>query len=147
INRGFVESLQGYHLTLLRLGNKGEPDLGPFQEVVSVQFDRSGALDVRPVLENEFALAYFPDVGLTAQSVLLANLRLAPVQIASMGHSVSSWGAEIDYWVSGAAVERPEDPGRNYSERLVLLPGSGAVHERPVYTPLGRRRSGPGFMV
>src|SRR5262249_46464317 len=76
--------------------------------------------------------------GLTPHSIVLANLRLAPVQVASLGHSVSTWGADIDYFVSGDDVEPPDHPERNYPERLVLPPGCGAVHERPDYTPTRR---------
>jgi predicted O-linked N-acetylglucosamine transferase (SPINDLY family) len=53
---------------------------------------------------------------------------------------VSTWGADIDYVFSGLDVEVAENPERNYSERLVLLPGSGAIHNRPNYTLTGRRK-------
>jgi predicted O-linked N-acetylglucosamine transferase (SPINDLY family) len=82
-------------------------------------------------------------------SVWLANLRVAPIQVCSLGHSVSTFGSEIDYALSGADVEAPDDPGRNYSERLVLLPGWGAVHSRPAYTPAGsgHRAQGDVFLL
>src|SRR2546429_306824 len=78
-------------------------------------------------------VVYYPDIGMTPQSILLANLRLAPIQIMSLGHPVSTWGSEIDYFISGADVEPPNYPERNYSERLVLLPGCGGVYNRPLY--------------
>ena len=144
----YVDALEGYHLTLVQLGRRNDADVGRFQEVRRVDFDKNGVPDLTPLLDNDFAVAYFPDVGLTPQSVLLANLRIAPVQIASLGHSVSTWGADIDYFVSGADVE-PLNPERNYSERLVLLPGCGAVHERPDYSPSGRNRktNAPEFII
>ena len=139
ICEAYLESLAGYHLTLVQLGSRSNADISRFDAVERVDFDKDGVLDLGPVLDNDFAAAWFPDVGLNSQSVLLANLRIAPVQIASLGHSVSTWGSQIDYFVSGAEVEPPGDPGRNYSERLVLLPGSGAVHRRPDYVPSGRK--------
>jgi hypothetical protein len=99
-------------------------------------------VDIRGILDNDFSVAYYPEVGLSTESILLTNLRIAPVQIASLGHSVSTWGAEIDYFVSGDKVEPAENPERNYSERLVLLPGFGAVHERPEYIRSGGRPIG-----
>jgi hypothetical protein len=53
------------------------------------------------------------------------------------GHSSSTWGAAIDYWIGGGEVEHigPEQtalaPHPAYSEPLVLLPGLGIVHEKP----------------
>lgn len=143
----FVDSLAGYHRTLVALGKRRDFDARGFDEVVRVEHAPDGTLDLGPLLDNTFSAVYFPDVGLTPLSILLANLRLAPVQIASLGHSVSTFGAEVDYFVSGALVEPPDDPARNYSERLVLLPGAGAVQNAPDYAPTGRRKSVPEFVL
>jgi hypothetical protein len=143
----FVESLKGYHLTLFHTPSPGrEVDTSLFQEVKELPFS-NGSLDLRPVLDNDFSVAYFPDVGMTSFSIVLANLRIAPIMVASLGHSVSSWGSEIDYFVSGSDVEVPDRPEGNYSERLVLLPGCGAVHNRPLYEPVGGRNSAAEFVL
>ena len=42
---------------------------------------------------------------MSLHSIALANMRIAPIQITSPGHSVSTWGADIDYFISGADVE------------------------------------------
>jgi hypothetical protein len=70
---------------------------------------------------------------MTSESIVLANLRLAPIQVCMLGHSVSTFGADIDYYISGAAVEVPDQPELNYSERLILLPDMGCVHNVPLY--------------
>lgn len=147
ITKAFVEALEGYHLTLVTFGTRRDLDPSLFQKVMLLPVDGEGVVDVRPLLDNDFMVAYYPDVGLTPQSMLLTNLRLAPVQIASLGHSVSTWGAKIDYFISGALVEPATNPERNYSERLVLLPGCGAVHESPNYTPSGRRKQCDEFVL
>ena len=96
-----------------------------------------------PLADNEFALVYFPDIGMTKFSICLANLRVAPIQVAGVGHSVSTFGADIDYYMSGADVETPDRPERFFSERLVLLPGCGSVNELPTYARWqGEIRSG-----
>ena len=57
-----------------------------------------------------------------------------------MGHSVSTWGADIDYYISGQDVEVADKPQRNYSERLLLLPGMGVIHNRPLYERTNRQK-------
>ena len=143
ITRAYVEALRGpYHLTFFPLSHRLDIDTQLFDDVRPLSFDAEGQPDLSPLLDNDFAVAYYPDVGLTPQSIVLSNLRIAPVQVASMGHSVSTWGAEIDYFVSGSAVEPVHAPECNYSERLVMLPGCGAVHEPPAYSLKGRKGTG-----
>jgi hypothetical protein len=96
---------------------------------------------------NDFEVAYYPDVGLTAESVILSNMRLAPIQIAALGQSVSTWGSQIDYFFSGADVEVADHPERNYSERLVLLPGCGILFNRPTYSPRFPGSSRDAFII
>jgi hypothetical protein len=140
INDAYLKSLEGYHLTFFQLGKKPGADLSLFHDVKQIAAGPDGTIDLGSLVDNDFMIAYYPDVGLTPLSIVLANLRLAPIQIASLGHSVSTWGADIDYVFSGLDVEVAENPERNYSERLVLLPGSGAIHNRPNYTLTGRRK-------
>jgi len=148
ITAQYVRALgEKYHLTFFQLGDFGlKIDESLFDEVRHIT-NPGGSIDVGPVLENDFQVVYFPDVGMSPQSILLANMRLAPIQIASLGHSVSTWGADIDYFLSGADVEIRENPERNYSERLVLLPDCGAIHNLPLYKPAGRKKSAPEFVV
>ena len=136
----------GYHLTFFPLGAR-EPDTGLFDDTRPLRADKQGAIDLRPIMGNDFQVVYYPDVGLTTQSVSLSNLRLAPIQVAGLGHSVSTFGSQVDYFVSGAGVEPPDHPERNYSERLVLLPGWGAVHNRPAYAPTGRAKVVPEVVI
>ena len=148
IGSQYVAALrEKYHLTYFQLGGFGLTiDESLFDEVRHIT-DGPGGIDLSSLRDNDFQVAYFPDVGMTHFSILLANMRLAPIQIASPGHSVSTWGANIDYFISGSDVEVPENPERNYSERLVLLPGFGAIHNRPLYEPAGRTKSASDFVV
>ena len=131
----YLVALEDYHLTLIWLGPPNpEMETGLFQDVKHVRLV-DGRLDLAAVSENDFQVAYFTDIGMTPESVILANVRLAPIQVAALGHSVSTWGAQIDYFVSGADVEIAHHPEHNYSERLVLLPGCGVIHNRPDYVP------------
>jgi hypothetical protein len=138
----FVNELhRAYHLTLVHV-------LTPREDLETSMFDdvhrlevRGGEVLVDGSLPKDFQVIYFPDVGMTQPSILLANCRLAPLQICSPGHSVSTWGAHIDYFISGADVETAASPEDNYSERLVLLPGMGAIHNRPRYEITGAKKA------
>jgi hypothetical protein len=131
----YLKSMRGWHLTLFKLGHSQVPmDESLFAEVRQIAL-ANGKLNIGPLAENDFQVAYYPDIGMTMESLLLSNLRVAPIQIASLGHSVSTWGGEIDYFFSGADVERPDRPEDNYSERLVLLPGCGIIHNVPLHNP------------
>lgn len=85
------------------------------------------------ILEHDFDMIYFPDIGLNLESIFLANARFAPIQLSSYGHPASTWGAEIDYWIGGQLAENLEKCSGQYSERLVLLPGLGAIPSFPAY--------------
>jgi hypothetical protein len=137
----YLRHLDGYHLTFFELGHHEEVDLSLFDEVHQLDFDSQGVMDVAS-LSGDYCAAYFPDIGMSTQSIWLANMRIAPVQLCSLGHSVSTWGADIDYFLSGADVERPDHPEENYSERLVLLPGCGIIHNHPLHVPRGVAKNG-----
>ena len=114
-----------YDLTLIEL-MKEEPkaDRSLFDDVRLVRI-ADGRLQCASVLENDFDLMFYPDLGMAMEERHLANLRLAPIQVMGLGHSVSTFGAEIDYFISGRDVEVAKNPEANYSERLVLIPGTG----------------------
>lgn len=145
---GFVESLKDdYDLTLIHLGEPYKDiDTSLFKEVKNIKFMQD-LLNLEPVINNEFSLAYFPDVGLTLESIHLANIRIAPVQIAGYGHPVSTFGSEIDYFIGGQDVECPEFAKENYSERLVLLPGNASPPTYPTYEPKGIQNNSDKFLI
>ena len=66
----------------------------------------------------------YPEVGMDPTAAALASLRLAPVQIASWGHPVTTGLPTIDCFLSGMLLEGP-DAEAHYRERLVRLPGTG----------------------
>ncbi len=60
------------------------------------------------------------DIGMSAESVILAHTRLAPVQINTWGHSVTSGISTIDHYFSSSLYELP-DAQKHYSEKLVPM--------------------------
>ncbi|MDX2256645.1 MAG: hypothetical protein NW214_14120 [Pseudanabaenaceae cyanobacterium bins.39] len=122
-----------YELTLIHLGDRQiEVDAQYFHEVKYLkQLDQQWDLSV--IQNNDFMAIYYPDIGMSAESIILSNIRIAPIQICGLGHPVSTCGSEIDYFISGAEAEVSRNPEANYSERLVLLSGIGAVNSYPNY--------------
>jgi len=57
------------------------------------------------------------------------DVRRLTLQLSSYGHSASSHGALIDFFLGGAETEAPE-PQSRYSERVVLLPGMGIIFNK-----------------
>lgn len=83
-------------------------------------------------------IAFFTDIGMDPLTYFLAFWRLAPIQITSWGHSVTSGIDTVDYYVSHDAVELPQAQS-HYTEKLIRLPGYCMPrYLRPV---LGARKS------
>jgi protein O-GlcNAc transferase len=71
----------------------------------------------------------FPEVGMDADTLALASLRLAPRQFASWGHPETTGMPTIDYYLSADGFE-PPDADSHYTEQLIRLPNLG-VHYQP----------------
>jgi hypothetical protein len=135
-----------FHLTFFQLGRYNQQEVSLFDEVNVVDIV-DGLPDLSKLRDNDFQIAYWPDIGMSPHSIFLANLRIAPIQICSPGHSVSTFGADIDYFITGADVEEPVNPQQHYSERLVLLPGMGVIHNRPLYEIQGLKKTTNDFII
>lgn len=118
---------------MIHLGDRNlDIDTQYFREVKYLQF-QNGKFDISCLQNNDFAAIYYPDIGMLPESILLSNIRIAPIQICGLGHPVSTFGSAIDYFISGNDAEINRNPEANYAERLVLLNGLGAINNRPNY--------------
>lgn len=93
-----------------------------FETVSDCFFSQDGGLVIPPELENnDFDMAYFPDIGMSDESIWLSNARIAPIQAVGYGHPDST-GANncMDYFICGT-VEKDADDA--YSETRVCIPG------------------------
>lgn len=86
----------------------------------------------------------FADVGMDCVTQSLSYCRMAPVQIATWGHPVTTGSPEIDYFLSSDLAESP-DADTHYTERLARLPSMGVYYERPVLTSDALDRQSMGF--
>ncbi|WP_420405498.1 hypothetical protein [Nisaea sp.] len=82
----------------------------------------------------------FPEIGLDPLGLYLANHRFAPIQVNSWGHPTTSGLPHIDYYL-GADFMDPPGAERQYTERLIRLPGPGAEIGRNTLPPRPPRRS------
>lgn len=75
---------------------------------------------------------YMPSVGMFVLTVFMSNLRIAPLQIAALGHPATTHSDRIDY----ISVEEDYvgDPGC-FSERLMKLPKDGQPYRPSVALP------------
>jgi protein O-GlcNAc transferase len=77
---------------------------------------------------------FYPEVGMDPVVCLLASLRLAPLQVASWGHPVTTGLPTIDCFLSGELLESRAAQD-HYAEKLVRLPGTGVCTESPTLEP------------
>lgn len=130
-----------YHVSLFYLGVEHQEQLDHdlFDEVYTTGAESYAAHFTYEMLENilakNFGILILADVGLSRPSLILANLRLAPIQITTYGHPVTSGKTQIDYFIGGTEVEPAEHPQKHFEEKLVLMPGLGVEPVRNTYTP------------
>ncbi|MDR3210417.1 MAG: hypothetical protein LBU79_00680 [Planctomycetota bacterium] len=130
-----AELAKHYDLTLVNLTERQPhpPDTSLFKRTIDI-VSQGTMINVSGIVDNDFQAAYYPDVGMSPQSLYLSNLRIAPIQAMSTGHPVSSTSQVMDYFISGSTVETASNPEDNYDERLVLLPGLSVHPAKPVYS-------------
>lgn len=130
---------ESYELVFFKLSVDADCDVSLFHKVYT--FDRfQEMVRHKSLLSGDFGIFYFPDVGMSVESIILANCRVAPIQVCSPGHSVSTFGSKVDYFISGYDVESSVAAENNYSEKLVLIPGMGVIHNTPDYNLIGNRK-------
>jgi len=115
-----------FQISLLHLGPQ-EGSIFDRELFDEVYFVKNGGVDIErlhDVMQNNFGIIYFPDIGMNTASLVVSSMRLAPIQITSYGHPLTSCSAKVDYFIGGEDVEK-DGASEYYRERLVLLPGLG----------------------
>ncbi len=73
---------------------------------------------------DEPDVIFYPEIGMDLITLRLASRRLAPLQVASWGHPITTGLPTIDLYLSGELLESPE-ADTHYREQLIRLPGTG----------------------
>ena len=118
-----VEQLLGkYKLTLIHLGKDVPGSLvrEGFDSIHQAYFKDHQLVLPAKLMDNDFQLAYYPDIGMMDEGIWISNSRVAPIQACGYGHPDTTGCSEIDYFVGGD-VEK--DCADWYTEKLVLIPG------------------------
>jgi protein O-GlcNAc transferase len=86
----------------------------------------------------------YPEIGMDGMAARLAGLRLAPLQLATWGHPITTGLPTVDAFISAAAFE-PAGAQEHYTEQFVALPGLGVHYEPLLVKPQRIDRSALGL--
>lgn len=132
ITRGWLQCLdrRRFAIEVFHLG--GKADAATHVARNSVDHFAQGPRTIREwarlIVDRCPDVLIYPEVGMDQTTLQLAGMRLAPAQVLSWGHPVTSGLPTLDYYLSADAFE-PADSGHHYTERLVRLPHFGAYYE------------------
>ena len=82
------------------------------------------------IAETRLDVLLYPDIGMEQITYFLAFARLAPVQLVTWGHPVTTGLSSLDGYLSPAAFE-PEDGENHYTEGLRRLENILMHYEPP----------------
>jgi protein O-GlcNAc transferase len=95
---------------------------------------RAGEKDLtgwaRRIAEDQLDVLLYPEIGMDRPTVLLASMRLAPLQMTTWGHPVTSGLRTIDWYLSSDLME-PSDGDAHYAEQLIRLANLSVFYEAP----------------
>lgn len=133
---------QSFEIYCYYTGNDPDPITQQFQEYSDVfhhiPYNLSAACE--QIIADRLHILVFPEIGMDAQTMQIAGLRLAPVQCVAWGHPVTTGLPTIDYFLSSELME-PENAQEHYSENLIRLPNIGVSYPKPYIPPVIKTRS------
>jgi protein O-GlcNAc transferase len=130
ILRGILVNLDRsrFEVILYNLGHWEDEETKLAQSLSDVWRDSRTISDLNGWLaalsEDQPDAIFYPEIGMDHMTLRLAAHRLAPLQVASWGHPITTGLPTIDLYFSGDMFE-PPDADTHYRERLVRLPGTG----------------------
>lgn len=96
----YIEALRNdfYLVALVSVNDIDEPAKEPFEEVIVVDAAKHPFSEiVEAATKVKPDVVYYPSVGMSMWTILMANLRIAPVQIATQGHPATTRSKVIDH--------------------------------------------------
>ncbi len=130
--KGWVQRLDrnkfelfGYHTSPLR---DEETDVAAASLFKFVQGPLSTEDWAEVISRDRLHVLIYPELGMEPMALRLACLRLAPIQVNSLGHPDSSGLPTVDYYLSSDLME-PENAQEHYTEKIVRLPNLSVYYE------------------
>ncbi|MDZ8221586.1 tetratricopeptide repeat protein [Nostoc sp. ChiVER01] len=137
---------QNFEIYCYYTGNEPDPVTQQFQNYSDVfhhiPYNLSAACE--QIIADKLHILVFPEIGMDAQTMQMAGLRLAPLQCVAWGHPVTTGLPTIDYFLSSELME-PENAQEHYSEKLIRLPNIGVSYPKPYIPPVIKTRSDFGL--
>jgi len=119
---------QRFELVLYSVGTNMDEETVLAETLADVWRDLRSATGlagwVAAMTRDQPDVIYYPEIGMDPLTLGLAARRMAPLQVASWGHPITTGLSTIDLYFSGDMIE-PPDADSHYRERLVRLPGTG----------------------
>ncbi|OLP17142.1 hypothetical protein BST81_17480 [Leptolyngbya sp. 'hensonii'] len=131
-----------FEVVCYHLGNSTDPFTRQWQAHSDRFHHLPGDLEAvcRQIRADNLDILVYPELGMHPMTLMLAGLRLAPVQCMAWGHPITSGLPTIDYFLSSDWME-PEAAQSHYSETLIRLPQAGIAYPRPDVPPPTRTRA------
>ncbi|MDP3011048.1 MAG: tetratricopeptide repeat protein [Methylococcales bacterium] len=130
ITRGLLVNIDRsrFELVLYHLGGLEDQETAFAKSLADGWRDTQTVSDVHGWLsvlaDDKPDVIFYPEIGMDPMSARLAAHRVAPLQIASWGHPITTGLPAIDLYFSGDLLESA-DADRHYRERLIRLPSTG----------------------
>jgi len=122
--RGLIAHLSrdDFEVIVLSIGSHEDEIAGFIKEHADRYLELPKGLPAarRLVAEQQLDVLFYPDIGLEPVASTLAFSRLAPVQLATLGHPVTTGIDAIDYFISAETLESDE-AAEHYTETLIRL--------------------------
>ncbi len=132
IVKGWVKHLdkQRFELHLFNLGPKSDAETEQARQWAHrLEGGRHDATQWATIIAgSQLDVLIYPEIGMDSLTIILANMRLAPVQVATWGHPETTGLPTIDHYLSAEALE-PPDAAACYTEQLTMLPHLGVCYE------------------
>ena len=117
-----IKALKQRFNTTLLIGDTGLSrellDFAHHVEVVKTKHSNPGIV-IEKILSFKPDIVYYPSIGMRFSTITTSTIRLAPIQIMTIGHPATTMSDAIDYIIMPDALMKNED---TCSEHIMLRP-------------------------
>jgi tetratricopeptide (TPR) repeat protein len=132
--KGMIKNLNAekFEIHIFSLSNRVDDETNIAK--AAVKYFNAGEIGLtqwaKKIKNSGIDIAFYPEIGMDGQTIQLASMRLAPIQVCSYGHPETSGLPTMDYYISSELLETSKSDSF-YTEKLIKLPGLGYYFEPP----------------